>query len=79
MVRQSHIRAAFVSSLKRNSKGLLGLRTRDFITELRAKGIHFTESDANRWIERYQQGFVDKTPTEDENRLWLLRNMGSVN
>lgn len=78
MIRQSDIRAAFVSSLKRNSKGLLGLRTHDFITELRARGIHFSESDANHWIERNQYYFVDKTPTEDGNRIWLLRNMGSV-
>lgn len=78
MIRQANVRAAFVSALKLNAKGLLCVRTLDFIAELRSKGIHFSESDANRWIERNQIGFVDKTPTEDENRLWLLRNMGRV-
>ncbi|AFN31191.1 hypothetical protein A225_1438 [Klebsiella michiganensis E718] len=42
------------------------------------RGIHFSESEANRWIERYQSCFADKTPDHSENRLWILRNMGRV-
>jgi hypothetical protein len=54
------------------------LRTGDFIRELRKHNHHFTEQDANRWIELNQPSFVDKTPDFSENRLWLLRNMGIV-
>ncbi|KDW24231.1 hypothetical protein AC68_1328 [Escherichia coli 2-156-04_S4_C1] len=39
---------------------------------------HFSQEDANDWIERYQEFFVDKTPDNSQNRLWILRNMGRV-
>ncbi|MDU4355182.1 MAG: hypothetical protein E7I59_16910 [Phytobacter diazotrophicus] len=38
----------------------------------------FSQKDANEWIEYYQEFFVDKTPDDSENRLWMLRNMGRV-
>ncbi|HBU7356778.1 TPA: hypothetical protein MC729_005052, partial [Klebsiella pneumoniae] len=52
--------------------------TRDFVTALRRRGIHFTEVEANAWISREQTYFVDKTPDHSENRLWMMASMGRV-
>ncbi|WP_227631354.1 MULTISPECIES: hypothetical protein [Klebsiella] len=78
MLRQSDINQAFRESILRNSKGYQYLYTRDFVTSLLQRGIHFSESEANGWIERYQICFADKTPEHTENRLWILRNMGRI-
>ncbi len=42
MLRQSDIAAAFRESILRSSKGFQYLHTRDFVTALRRRGIHFT-------------------------------------
>ncbi len=78
MARKIDISAAFVAAIHQNPKGYQCLRTEDFVRELRNRNWHYTLADANRWIERYQTGFVDKTPDISENRLWMLRNMGYV-
>ncbi|HBR0888200.1 TPA: hypothetical protein L9K36_004326 [Klebsiella pneumoniae] len=78
MLRQSDIREAFVTSISVNPKGYRYLRTADFMRTLQDKGIHFSGGEANRWIERYQTYFVDKTTDESENRLWMMANMGRV-
>ncbi|HCD6067394.1 TPA: hypothetical protein NDT40_004886 [Klebsiella oxytoca] len=78
MLRQSDINNAFRESILRSSKGYQYLHTRDFVSSLQRRGIHLSESEANRWIERYQNCFADKTPDHSENRLWILRNMGRV-
>lgn len=78
MLRQSDINNAFRESILRNSKGYQYLHTRDFVSSLQRRGIHFSESEANRWIERYQNCFANKTPDHSENCLWMLRNMGRV-
>lgn len=78
MLRHSDINYAFRESIIRNSKGHQYLHTRDFVSSLQRHGIHFSEAEANRWIERYQNCFADKTPDHSENRLWILRNMGRV-
>ncbi|WLP18280.1 hypothetical protein Q8725_08610 [Klebsiella michiganensis] len=78
MLRQSDINNAFRESILRNSKGYQYLHTSDFVSSLVCRGIHFSYSEANRWIERYQSCFADKTPEHTENRLWILRNMGRV-
>ncbi|MEQ0294726.1 hypothetical protein [Klebsiella sp. CN_Kp113] len=78
MLRQSDINQTFHESVLRNSKGYQYLRTRDLVSSLMQRGIHFSESEANRWIERYQSCFADKTREYTENRLWILRNMGRV-
>lgn len=41
MLRQSDIAAAFRESVLRNAKGYQYLYTRDFVTALRRRGIHF--------------------------------------
>ncbi|MFK3706903.1 hypothetical protein ACI2JR_18500 [Klebsiella sp. NPDC088457] len=78
MLRQSDIREAFAASIAINPKGYRYLRTRDFVCELQSRGIHFSGNEANRWIERNQTYFVDKTTDGSENRLWMLMNMGRV-
>ncbi|HED2641049.1 TPA: hypothetical protein R4Z28_000465 [Klebsiella michiganensis] len=75
---QHKIREAFCASISRNPKGYQYLHTRDFVSSLVCRGIHLSYSEANRWIERYQSCFADKTPEHTENRLWILRNMGRV-
>lgn len=78
MPRKSDVRTAFVAAIQRNPKGYQYLRTEDFIRELNARNWHFSERDANDWIEQYQTDFVDKTTDFSDNRLWMLRNMGMV-
>ena len=78
MPRESDINPAFVKAIQVNPKGYQWLRTEDFIRELAKVHHHFSQDDANKWIERYQSYFVDKTPDHSENRLWMLRNMGRV-
>ncbi len=78
MLRHSNIAAAFRESILRSSKGFQYLHTRDFVTALRRRGIHFTEVEANSWIAREQTYFVDKTHDHSENRLWMMANMGRV-
>ncbi|WP_313140283.1 hypothetical protein [Leclercia sp.] len=78
MPRKSDIHSAFVAAIQLNPKGYQCLRTDDFIRELAKVHWHFSQADANEWIERYQEFFVDKTPDNSENRLWMLRNMGRV-
>ncbi|HFD3366461.1 TPA: hypothetical protein ACF26T_001320 [Escherichia coli] len=78
MPRRSDIHAAFVAAIQQNPKGYQWLRTDDFIRELAKVHWHFSQADANEWIQRYQEFFVDKTPDHSENRLWMLRNMGRV-
>lgn len=78
MPRKSDIHSAFVAAIQQNPKGFQCLRTDDFIRELAKVHHHFSQKDANEWIERYQEFFVDKTPDDSQNRLWMLRNMGRV-
>ena len=75
MHRQSDIAAAFRESILRSSKGFQYLHTRDFVTALRRRGIHFTEVEANSWIAREQSYFIDKTAEHSENRLWMMAEM----
>ncbi|HDK0316192.1 TPA: hypothetical protein PRT52_000827 [Escherichia coli] len=78
MPRISDIQAAFIAAIQLNPNGYQYLRTESFIEKLREYNWHFSASDANAWIERYQQDFVDKTTNGSENRYWILRNMGRV-
>ncbi|HEI3385561.1 TPA: hypothetical protein SI386_002330 [Escherichia coli] len=78
MPRKSDIHSAFVAAIQQNPKGYQWLRTDDFIRELAKVHWHFTQADANDWIERYQPDFADKTTDLSVNRLWILRNMGRV-
>lgn len=75
MHRQSDINQAFRESVLRSSKGFQYLHTRDFVTALRRRGIHFSEVEANAWIAREQSYFVDKTAEHSENRMWIMAEM----
>lgn len=63
MLRQRDINQAFRESVLRNSKGYQYLHTRDFVSSLQQRGIHFSHSEANRWIERYQAALLTKRRT----------------
>ncbi|MCM6274568.1 hypothetical protein M4B52_23590 [Klebsiella pneumoniae] len=78
MHRQSDINQAFRESVLRNTKDYQYVNTRDFVSALRRRGLHFTDSEANAWISREQTYFVDKTTDHSENRLWMMANMGRV-
>lgn len=78
MARLSDIKAAFCAAVQLNPKGFQCLNTRDFIRELAAKNWHMPHDEANEWIERNQQDFVDKTQTHTDDRYWILRAMGRV-
>ena len=78
MPKLKDINAAFRDAVRLDAKGHQVLRTEDFIRQLRTVNWHFSEKDANDWIERNQTGFVDKTPDFSDNRLWMLRNMGRI-
>ncbi|MCE9967152.1 hypothetical protein LZ654_20305 [Lelliottia amnigena] len=78
MPRLPDINAAFVSAVQLSHKGYRYLHTDDFIRELRNANWHFSQADANQWIEHNQTDFCDKTPDFSQNRYWILRNMGRV-
>lgn len=78
MPRLADIQTAFISAIQLNPKGYRYLKTDNFIDKLRELNWHFTRSDANAWIERYQPGFADKTTDNSDNRYWILRNMGRI-
>lgn len=75
MLRQSDIAAAFREAVLRNAKGYQYLHTRDFVTALRRRGLHFTDSEANAWIAREKTYFVDSALDHSENRLWIMAEM----
>lgn len=78
MPRQPDIHAAFIAAIQQNPKGYLCLYTDKFIAELQNRHWHFSQSDANAWIQRYQPDFADKSTDGSGNRYWILRNMGRV-
>lgn len=78
MLRQTDIAAAFRESVLRNPKGYQYRHTKDFVSALRRRGIHFSEVEGNSWIAREQSYFIDKTAEHSENRLWMMANMGRV-
>ena len=75
MLRQSDINQAFCESVLRNSKGYQYVTTRDFVSALRRRGLHFTDSEANAWIAREKTYFVDSALDHSENRLWIMAEM----
>ncbi|EJA0973385.1 hypothetical protein ACVROV_004081 [Shigella boydii] len=78
MARTADIKTAFTESIQLNPKGYRYLTTDSFIEKLREFNWHFSQADANSWIERYQPDFADKTTDSSKNRYWILRNMGRV-
>ncbi|STD27310.1 Uncharacterised protein [Enterobacter asburiae] len=68
----------FIAAIQQNPKGYLCLHTDKFIAELQERHWHFSQADANSWIERYQPDFADKRQTEVRTDTGSLRNMGRV-
>jgi hypothetical protein len=77
MPRPYEIRAAFIEAIQQNPKGYRYLST-TASSQVTRKNCHFSQVDANQWIERNQPDFADKTTDGSENRYWILRNMGRV-
>lgn len=67
MLRQTDIAAAFRESILRSSKGFQYLHTRDFVTALRRRGIHFPRwrrthgSRGNKRISSIRRRTIAKT------------------
>ncbi|MGS6376231.1 hypothetical protein ACVGXN_00040 [Enterobacter hormaechei] len=78
MPRQPNIRPAFIGVIELNPNGYRYLRTDHFIQKLRGFNLHFTRDYANKWIERNQPGFAQKTTNGTQNPYWILRNIGRL-
>ncbi|HGP3863322.1 TPA: hypothetical protein ACLKPM_005103 [Klebsiella pneumoniae] len=74
MIRQSDINQAFRDSISRNPKGYQYLHTHDFIAVLQQRSIHLSDTEANRWIERYVTTFRDVSTQEGDDRTFQLYN-----
>lgn len=74
MSRRHYIEAAFRSSVAVEPSGRRTVRTVDFVRELKKVNWHFSLRDANAWIEASVSTFKDISPTEGEERLFMLFN-----
>lgn len=74
MARYHNIEMAFRAAIKFEPKGRRTVKTEDFCAELAKNNLHWTQREANRWIERYVLTFRDITPHEGEDRLFILFN-----
>ena len=74
MPRRYDIEAAFRSAVVVEPNGRRTLRTVDFVRELKKVNWDFSLRDANAWIEASVSTFKDISPTEDEERLFMLYN-----
>jgi len=78
MARDSDIRAAFVCTIKKDSRGRQIVTTAAFQKRLYDLKHVWTLQECNRWIRRYQNFFFELVTEESENKTWALRNMGYV-
>ncbi|EPJ7334312.1 DNA polymerase V [Citrobacter amalonaticus] len=74
MPRRYDIEAAFRSAVVVEPSGRRTLRTVDFVRELKKVNWDFSLRDANTWIEASISTFRDISPTEGEERLFMLYN-----
>lgn len=74
MPRRYDIEAAFRSAVVVEPNGRRTLRTVDFVRELKKVNWDFSLRDANAWIEASVSTFKDISPTEGEERLFMLYN-----
>lgn len=74
MPRRYDIEAAFRSAVVVEPSGRRTLRTVDFVQELKKVNWDFSLRDANTWIEANISTFRDISPTEGEERLFMLYN-----
>lgn len=62
MHRQSDINQAFRESVLRNSKGFQYLHTKDFVSALRRRGLHFTAQRLMRGYRESRRTLSTKPP-----------------
>lgn len=74
MPRRYDIEAAFRSAVVVEPSGRRTLRTVDFVRGLKKANWDFSLRDANAWIEASISTFKDISPTEGEERLFMLYN-----
>ena len=74
MPRRYDIETAFRSAVVVEPSGRRTLRTVDFVRELKKVNWDFSLRDANAWIEASVSTFKDISPTEGEERLFMLYN-----
>lgn len=78
MARYSDIGVAFSRAVKQEPNGRQVVASVDFVRELETLNHHWSLSQANAWIERYQTYFRDYTPHEGEDRCYFMIGMGRI-
>lgn len=74
MARHYEIEAAFRAAVKILPKTGRTITTVDFVAELAKVNWHWTEKEANQWIEHHQDQFKDISTQEGECRTFRLFN-----
>ena len=74
MPRRYEIEIAFRAAIVIAPNGRRTVKTVDFVRELRKVNWEFSLRDANAWIEASVSTFKDISPTEGEERLFMLYN-----
>lgn len=75
MPRRYEIETAFRAAIVVAPNGRRTVTTIDFVRELRKVNWEFSLRDANAWIEASVSTFKDISPTECEERLFVLASM----
>ncbi|MFH7826480.1 DNA polymerase V [Kluyvera chengduensis] len=74
MPRADEINVAFKKAIRVESNGRRTVTTKDFVRELHDVNWHWSLREANQWIEFYITTFKDISPSEGEERLFMLYN-----
>ncbi|ADU71569.1 conserved hypothetical protein (plasmid) [Pantoea sp. At-9b] len=74
MPRYRDIQHAFRMSIKLDPRGQKTVRTDDFVAELERHNWHWSQKEANNWIENQISYFIDITPDFSENRTFKLNS-----
>lgn len=74
MLRRYDIEAAFGSIVVIEPGRRRTLRTVDFMRELKKVNWNFSLRDANAWVEASVSTYKDISPTDGEERLFMLCN-----
>jgi hypothetical protein len=77
MVRENDMHLAYVSTIKKDSKGRQILTTAAFQKRLGDLNHVWTLQECNRWILSYQN-FFELSTEQSENKTYALRNMEFV-
>lgn len=78
MAKYSDIGTAFRAAVRREPSGRLVVTSVDFVRELGELHHHWSLSQANAWIDRYQTYFRDYTSHEGDDRCYFMIGMGRI-